>query len=509
MLAILYTLNEMANDQSLQERIVKGSFITLSLTLLGSIFAYLIRILYSHTLTIENYGLFYAVFASFNILVGYGDLGFGYAIVYLLPKYLKIKNYSKAWNIFVYGQTISLTMAILLAIVLAIFAPFLAKNYFKIAGSENLVYIFCIYLIVFTVLNGLIQIFIGMQKVKYYSSITVSRWFLTFIFSALFFLFDFPNIVFYALSWALGHVLTAAFFLFLFLRKHPYLIRNKIIWESVILKQMFSLAYPVVLENFVATSMIFTETFLLTLIKGVRDVGIYNIIYPLTSVSIILLAPINSLILPLVSHLMEGEKERIKYLINRILEITPFIGVYFSLFLISFPSNIVGLIFGQKWVGLVETPLVILSIGSIGFLMSEILGTVAIGTGKIKARLKANAILGIFSVGLDIFLIWKYGVLGVVITNSLIRLALSIWCLKIIKTSVSFQMPLRFYLKILIFSITMFLTVKFIGISPKNWFELIIIGILYTIFFIFLGLILKIYDKKLILMIMPKKKMDT
>lgn len=491
--------------QLLQEKVVKGSFITLSLTLLGSIFAYLIRILYSHTLTIENYGLFYAVFASFNLIVGYGDLGFGYAIVYLLPKYLKQKDYSRVWNIFIYGQTISLAMSLVAAVVLVIIAPFLADYYFKVPGSENLIYILCIYLVVLSVLNGLVQLFTGLQKEKYFSSITATRWFLTLTFSILFFLFDLPNVIFYAFAWAFGHILTAAVFLFLFLNRHPYLSKNKIIWNSSILRQMFSLALPALLENFVGTSVIFVETFLLTLIRGVKDVGVYNVIYPLTSISVILLAPINNLILPLVSHLMEGERQIIKYLVNRILEIIPFIGIYFSLFLILFPSNIVGLIFGQKWLGLVELPLTVLSVGSIGFLISEILGTVVIGTGKIKARLKVNAILAVFSIILDVFLIWKYGVLGVVITNSLIRLALGIWCLKIVKEAVSFQIPLKFYLKMIIISIMIFSIVRMMGLSPRNLIELVIYGIVYTILFALLGLLLKIYDKRFILILKPKK----
>lgn len=498
----------MKKAQTLQERVLKGSFITLTLTLLGSIFAYLIRILFSHTLTIEDYGLFYATFGLFSIIGGYGDLGFGYAIVYLLPKYLKKQNYSRVWNIFVYGQVISYSISIIVSIILSLSAPILAKYYFKVAGSETLIYIFCIYLLSFTVLSGLIQIFSGMQKEKYYSSITVSRWFLTFTFSILFFLFDFPNIIFYAVSWALGHVLTAIIFLVLFFRKHSYISKNKIIWDGAILKQMFSYAYPVFLENLVATSMVFTETFFLTLLRGVKEVGVYNIIYPLTMVSIILLAPINALVLPLVSHLMEGEKKKIRYLVNRILEVVPFVGLYFSLFLIIFPSNIVGLVFGQKWLGLVETPIIILSIGSIGFLMSEIVGTVAIGTGKIRERMKANVVLAVFSVALDIFLIWKYGVLGVVITISLVRFALTIWCLRIIRSSISFNIPYKFYFKILIFSVLLYSAIKFTGLFPKNWFELIISGMIYTLLFMLLGFALKIYDKRLILLIMPGRKIS-
>lgn len=496
----------MVKHQSLQEKIIKGSLLTLLLSLLGSFFAYLIRIFYSHNLTVENYGLFYATFGIFSIIAGYSDLGFGYATVYLLPKYLKLKNYSKAWNIFLYGQIMSLTMSFLLILVLITSAPFIAKYYLKVPGSENLIYIFCIYQIAFTLLGGLIQIFTGMQKVKYYSSITVVRWFLTFTFSVIFFLFDFPHITFFALAWALGHVITAIIFLLLLIYKHKYLSKNKIIWDSKIFKQMFSLAYPVIFENFVISTMIFADTFLLTLMRGVREVGIYNIIYPLTMISIILLAPINNLILPLVSHLMEGEKEKLKFLMGRILEIAPFVGIYFSLFLMIFPSSIVGLIFGQKWLGLVELPLVLLSLGSVGFLMSEILGTITIGTGKIRDRLKANAVISAFSITLDIILIWKFGVMGVVITNSLARSALTFWCIRIIKSSVAFKLPLKFYLKLLIFSIIIFSIVKLTGFSPKNLLELMVGGVIYTIIFIVIGFVLKIYDKKLLLMILPAKK---
>lgn len=495
----------MTNVQSLQEKVIKGSFIALVLALLGSIGAYLVRILYSHSLTVESYGLFYATFGLFSLVTAYNDLGFGYSIVYLLPKYIKSKNYSKAWNVFVYGQAISLTMSITIAIIMAFLAPFLAKYYFKTAGSENLVYIFCIYQVSLTILTGLIQLFSGMQKEKYYSSITTSRWFLTFVFSLLFFLFNLPNVIFYAIAWASGHILTAIVFLVLLYYRHPLLTKNKIVWDVKILKQMFSLAFPVLLESLVYSIVMITDTFFLTLFKGVRVVGIYNIIYPLASISIVLFIPINSLLLPLVSHLMEGEKDKMKFLMKKILEIGPFVGLYFALFIIMFPSAIAGLIFGQKWLGLIETPLIILSLGAIAMLMSGILGTIISGIGKIKEKLKVTTITTIITATLNAILIWQYGILGVVITTGSVAIVLCILFTRIIKTSISFQIPYWFYLKLLIFASSAYVIVKFTKVSPQNWLELISLGITYTIIFIIFGYMLKIYDKKLILMVLSRK----
>ncbi|MDO8573472.1 MAG: oligosaccharide flippase family protein [Candidatus Daviesbacteria bacterium] len=496
----------MANSQSLQEKVIKGSIITLLLTLVGSIFAYAIRVLYSHNLSVENYGLFYAVFGLFSLFTVYTDLGFGFSMVYFLPKYIKLKNYSRAWNIFIYSQVISLTMSIIISLILVRMAPFLARNYFKVASSEIIIYILCVYLISFTIINGLIQVYSGMQKERYYSSITAFRWFLTLLFSALFLISGFSNITFYAVAWVLGHVLTATIFLILLFYKHSFLTQNKIVWEGAIFRQMFAVALPAILETFVSSIATTTDTFFLTLFKGVKEVGIYNIIYPLAFIPIILLAPINTLLLPLVSHMMVDEKDKLKYLINRILEIVPFVGLYFALFIMMFPSSIVRLIFGEKWVGLVETPLTILSLGTIVMLMNGILGIVTLGTGKIREKLKATAVVAVIGISLNALLIWYYGLLGAVITVGVVALLVSFFLIRIIKSVVPFTIPYLFYLKLLTFAFTVYLAVRLTGINSHKWPEFILLGCLYTVIYFIFGYFMKIYDKKLLQMVLPRKK---
>src|SRR3989338_6826378 len=118
----------MLQPPTLLEKIIKGGVVVLVLAFLGSVCAYLIRILFSRTLSIEDYGLFYAVFGLFSIITAYIDLGLGYSVVYLFPKQIKFKNYAKAWNIFIYGQVISLIMSVIALICFIILAPFLSPN---------------------------------------------------------------------------------------------------------------------------------------------------------------------------------------------------------------------------------------------------------------------------------------------------------------------------------------------------------------------------------------------
>lgn len=496
----------MYNPKSLKERLVKGSVVALTLALIGSILAYLVRILLSRNLTVEDYGLYYAVFSLFSVATAFVDLGFGYSVVYLFPKQVKVGNYSKAWNIFIYGQIISITASIIAAILFITFAPLLAQKYFKLPGSEIIIYIFCVYLISFTLINGFIQIFTGFQKEKYYSSISVFRWLLTLIFSSAFLFFGFSNIFYFAIALCLGHLLTALIFFSLLLKKYNFLVKSKIVWERSLLKQMFSFAVPSLLETLVVSVVVLGDNLFLTLFKGVKEVGVYNIVYPLASIPLVLINPINGLLLPLVSHLMEGEKVMLKYLMEKILQAVPFIWLYFSLFTMIFPSTIAGLIFGQKWVGLVEVPVIILTLGILPMMMNGILGAITLGTGRVKDKLKVaifTAIVGIFASG---FFTYHFGVLGAVISASCISLMVCLLFSRIIYSVMPFQIPYLFYLKLLIFSCVLLFSVKITGIYPKGWLEFISSGFIYSIIYFAFGYILKVYDKKLIFMILPKSK---
>lgn len=495
----------MSTKQTLQEKIVKGSIITLLISLLGSVFAYLTRVLYSRTLSIDDYGLFYAVLSIFLMFTTYLDLGFGYSSVYLLPKYLKVKDFAKAWNIFVYGQATSLVMSVIVSTVLILSAPLLAEQYFKVPGSETLIYIFCIFLISFSIINGMIQIFSGMQKEKYYASITLFRWLLTFVISLSFYLSGFSNIVFFAIAWSAGHLLTGLIFIFLLYFRHSFLTANRISWEKGIFKQMFSLAVPSITETFISSIFLMTVIFFLTLFRGVADVGIYNIILPLASIPIVLLNPLNTLLLPLVSHLSEGEKDKLRYLTEKILSIIPYIGVYFVLFIIMFPSASVSLVFGEKWLGRVEDPLAVLSLGTISLLMMGILGVIVLGLGKAKERLKIATIVAAAGVPLNALFIWYFGIMGAVITTTLISLALNFLFLRMIKRHLCLKVPYLFYIKISLFSLGIFVLTRILKISPNGWIQFISFGIIYTLIYAGFGYLLKIYDKKLLLMLIPRQ----
>lgn len=492
---------------SLQNNVLRSSFIVIFFSFFGSIFAYLIRVLYSRSLSVEDYGLFYAVFGLFSIISVHADLGFGEAIVYFIPKYFRSKKYSKIWNVFNYGQIIQLTASIVISAFFIIFAPLLASKYFKVLGSEKLIYIFCVFLIINSILNSILQIFTGLQKPKYYSLIFVLRSALVLIFSLLILFFDRNEVIYYAFSWVLGYLIITIVFFYLLWKRHPKLSGNNLTWDRNIFNAMYKYALPAFATTLIYSLLVSSDIFFLTLLQGVREVAIYNVVVPIASIPIVLLSPLNSLLFPLVSHLYEGEKKKLGYLINKVYEIIPFIGLYFALFIIMFPSSTIELTFGIKWLDFLEVSLSVFALGYIGILMSSIIGIITLGIGKVKERLWVLSLVAILNIAINSFLIWRYGVVGSAITNTLMGATLCIIFTAIIKKFVDFKIPLRFYMKLFLFSVFLFMFVRTIRFSPQNLVEFIISGLIYTVIFISLGFLLKVADKQLITLVMPRKKL--
>lgn len=492
-------------SNSISEKILKGSFAAIIFTLVGSVLAYLIRVIYSRTLSIESYGLFYAVFGLFSMLSTYADLGFGEAISYFIPKHFKKKKYVELWNTFLYGQIIQIGVSVILSIILIFFAPFLANNYFKIPRSEPLIYIFCIFLILNGFLNGINQIFTGLQKEKYFSTINTTKNILVFTLSLGAVVFGINNINTYGLIWIFSYTVTVGIYIYLLWSRHSFLTNNKLVKSTKFLNSLIKYAIPAFITTFIYSLMTASDIFFLTLFRGVVDVGVYNIIVPIASIGIIFLAPIHNILLPLTSYLMEGERVKLGNILNRIYKVIPFLGVYFALFIVMFPDAVIRLIFGEKWTQLASFPLLILGIGYVFLLLGNLLGTISLGLGKMRERLNILLAVGVLNVIFDAFFIWKFGLLGSVIMDSIAAIALVIVFTFMIKKYVNFQIPYGFYTILLLFSTLIFLSSRLININPHNLEMLVLDGIIYSLIFAGFGYIGKIYDKEIIRILIPGK----
>jgi len=139
-------------------------------------------------------------------------------------------------------------------------------------------------------------------------------------------------------------------------------------------------------------------------------------------------------------------------------------------------------------------------------LMNGILGAITLGIGKVRSKLKMAIFTAFISIILNGLLTYYWGVLGTVIAASIMAFIVSFLFGKIISSVIIFKIPYAFYTKLILFSFVIFTLVKFTGIYPRNWFELTIYGLVYSILFAIFGYILKIYDKKLLFTYLKPKR---
>ena len=118
-------------QNSLTHHMVKSGTTVIFFTLLAAPIGYLIRMINSRALSIEEFGLFYSLIAIFGIINNFNDLGFGYSLSYLVPKFIKNKETNKAWLAFKYVQIIELGSSLIISTILFLLAGFLSKYYFK------------------------------------------------------------------------------------------------------------------------------------------------------------------------------------------------------------------------------------------------------------------------------------------------------------------------------------------------------------------------------------------
>lgn len=481
----------------LTKRVFRSGSIIFLFTLLTAPLGYAIRIAYSHTLSIQDFGLFYAVLSFLSVFNNYNDLGLGSSLVFFIPKFIKKSDYVSAWNAYKYSEFVSTVISLILAFLFFLMASWLSIHYFKSPEAKNLIIIFAVYHIADVFVSISSRFLTGLQKEEMYSSREFIRSLLTFIFSFLVIILGYKNIQVFAIVWAFAYGLTGVVFYYFVYKKHAFVI-TPLKWDRKLLTKLLKYGIPSTLTLLLTTLITSTNTFLITLLRGVKEFGIYSIVWSIVSIPAIFVASVSVFLPAITSSLMEGEEKKVRILINNILIYIPFFTFYFVLFILMFPSSSIFFLFGSKWVPMARIPLMVLIGGTFFSTISDYLIAILLGIGLVKERLRISLIVTVINIFLGILLIGRFGLLGAAVSNVIIYIVLFLFLSSLLKLHVSFAYPIRFYLKLLLFGTVAYLIRFRLKINPTNVFQFIAIGILYSgIVFIF-SYQLKLFNLKMV-----------
>ncbi len=415
-------------------------------SLFGMFAAYLFRLLVARNLSTELFGLFYAVLSLVTSIHLFQDPGLKSALIKFIPEFIVKGAYEKI------NKAVSMTFLVwssvsfLFSLVTIFFAKFLAENYFKSNDAFWLIVILSI-AFVFTLDYIISYVFQGFQRMALFAGVDAFRMSFMLCFAFAGFYFYSGNVIVPALAYLLAPFFVSLIYLpvlKLKVFKGLSLFTN---FDSSLLKKMVYFGLPVTITGLSYSLFQQSGVLILTYFSSLSEVALFNIALPTSALIINLASSILYVIFPLSSELWAlGYKKHLEEGINLLYRYSFMAIIPVSLVMFSFSELLINLFFGQKYAG-ASLALMVLSIGSIFWVISNINFSFLAGIGRSKEPLKIMMAIGIFGILLNFALIPFFGLMGAVwsiVTGYFLALVFS---LVMLKKYVEVHMPVMFWVK--------------------------------------------------------------
>lgn len=491
---------------SYTKRALRGSLFVFITSLITAFIGYFTRIVLARGLTVEDYGLFFAVFSFVSFLLFFRDLGLGSALVKHLAEFKAKKQFNEI-KTGIFAVLISLfVLSAIFGIVLYLLAPLLSQNYFKDERAAVIIYFFIAYILFSALFMFLGNIFQGFQKIKTFSLMEPIRCAIVLLVIFLFLKWDYgiiAPVIAYTISWL------TVFLVFLPFAWHAFsFLKYKIQNMRQITKQLYVFGMAVALAQIGAKVIARIDTLMLTYFTSLTDVGIYNVVQPTALLFLFFSGSITPALYPLVSELWaKKDKKRLTEGIRLLHKYSFIITMPALLSVLVFSSLFLKITFGEEYV-VGSFALQILLVGIIFLLVATVNNTVLSAIGKPSAVTKSFIIIAVINGALNLILIPLWGMNGASISTSISYLLLLIISTKYIAKYVQLKIPVTAWIKTLFIGV-IFTLIAFAlkGILKMNvWAELTITimaaGLTYAILAYWMKLIdmaeLKTYLKKAI-----------
>jgi len=489
---------------SYAKRALRGSLFVFIASVLTAFLGYFTRIILARGLTVEDYGLFFAVFSFVSFLLFFRDLGLGSALVKHLAEFKAKKQFNEIkTGIFSVFFSLLILSAIF-GLVLYLLAPILAENYFQDARAETILYFFIAYILFSALFMFIGNIFQGLQKIKIFSLMEPIRCAL--VVGIIFFLIKWDYgilapVMAYTLSWLIVFVifLPFAWSIISFLK---YKVQNM----PQITKQLYVFGIAIALAQIGAKVIARIDTLMLTYFTSLTDVGIYNVVQPTALLFLFFSSSITPVLYPLVSELWaKKDKKRLTEGIGLLHKYSFILTMPAFLTMLVFSSLFIKITFGEKYV-VGSLTLQILLAGILFLLVATVNNTVLSAIGKPSAVTKSFIIAAAINFVLNLILIPLLGINGAAIATSVSYLILLVMSTKYLVSYVQLKIPFASWIKTLfigvLFTMTAFVLKRILVMNV--WLETALIllaaGIMYVILAYWMKLIdiseLKMYFKK-------------
>ncbi len=393
-------------------------FLIYIITILAGIGGYLIRILFARELTVSEYGLFYAVYALIFFFAPFRDLGLTESMLFYVNKYLVKRDKKRIKEVVLISLIPQLILGVILSIVFILSSHFLAVHYFKNILAQKVIIILSILFSFQTLYPTATNLFNALHEFTKSKLLDLLSKIFILLFAYILIKFI-PKVLIPAASYLLGYAVLSVLAIILLLKENYFFLKEKTIFERILVKKMFNYALPILFSTGAGIILGYSDMILLTYLKGVEFVGLYNIALPCLNAIILLLIPLSHVLFPIISRSYHSkDHKRIKSILKLIYDNLLIFTLPLGLMFFAFAPLIIKVLFGVKYVA-ASNALRIFSLFFIFMAVRSINFSIIAGIGKPKERSIILYYGAGFNVLMDLLLIPKFGISGAAFATGL------------------------------------------------------------------------------------------
>lgn len=477
---------------------VKGVGIILITSLAAAFFGYVVRLILARGLTIEEFGLFYAVFAFLALLSVFKTLGFDRALSRFIPTFKHNKEYGNIKGAIVYSSIIQAVTSSIIIAGVYIFSDYLSSSYFHSNQASRVLIIMAIAFLFDSFILVLKFAFQGFRNPILFSGIDLIRMILVGLIAWI----GMRN-GYGIMSVLVAYLVTPIIILFIFggilIKKvFPEFLKYKIQFSKDLFKKVSRYSIFTMASSFGRVILGYTDTIMLTYFLGLKSVALYNVALPTSQLLAYFPRAIGDYLIPLSSELWvkkeinllkEGLKVLYKY---SVIILTPAV-----LALFSFSDVIIAIFYGHAYEPATNA-LRILSIGMLFTALYSINLSFFAGIGKPELNSKIVYSGAIFNFVTNLMAIPILGIEGAAMTTSLTYLLMMIAGLVYMKKSVAIEFPFFSWIKTL-FAGAVFLILSEIiknALPLNDWMKVFVVPLICGVFYFGMLFLLKVIDIK-------------
>lgn len=475
------------------KKLIEGSSFIFIIGILAAFIAFLTRIVLTRNLSLEEYGLFCAVFVFVSFFSFLRNLGLGASLIKYIPEFRVKERFDLIKSVIIITSSLRIFISLVFAIAFFLLSDFLAIHYFHNPLASQLLKILSVFFLLSALIDITRNLFEAFQKPFWFPFVDFSKNLFVLGFILLFFYFGLgvlsPVLAYLAMVFMLPLI-----FLPVILRSFKFS-KYKLVLSKELVKKFFIFGMPFVFVSISAIVIAQVDTLLLTYFRSLEEVGIYNVVLPFSLLLLQFSSAISVILFPMCSEFWaKGQKERLINAVNFIYRYSFMVVIPLGLLIFYFTPSLLRIFFGEDYLP-GSSAMRILLVGVMLYSIANINQYVIAGIGKPKIVAKIVGLSALFNLLGNLVLIPIYGIIGAAIMTSLSYILSLVLSLIYLKRLIGLKISIKLWAKILFSGLLMLLIIfglnklLILPIWPKLIVFSLVALICYLIFLLRLKLV--------------------